>query len=260
MKSLILRSFSLLLPALLFAEPGSPPPFEWRRVENTAFGVGERINYQIRFGVLAGGTAWQEVEGREEEGGRPAFRIVSEARTNKVFDVVHKVREKHESWMDAQSLCSLKFTETVREGSYRKQSETVLNPPQGRLVHTYNTTKHQGTATAKTPSYLQDSVSLVYFLRTLPLVVGAAYEVPFHLGGKVHPVKVIVKAIEKIRVPAGSFDCFHLIPVYPEDLPPVWHFEFWLTTDARHAPVLVKSKLAVGSFSARLTEYTPGRR
>ena len=233
--------------------------FAWRSILQAAFGAGERIVYTVKYGALAGGAASQEIIGVEDMGGRKAFHIVSEAQSNKTFSAVLKVRERRDSWMDAQSLSSLKLVEDLKEGSYERKSETRVDPAQGRLAYTYKTKKHHGTNDIAVDPFIQDSVSLVYYLRTLPLEAGKSYDVPLHLGGNAHVARIRVKGVEKIKVPAGSFECYHLIPAIVGEAKSDWSLEVWLTTDLRRLPVLLKSKIAVGSFTARMSDYSPGK-
>jgi hypothetical protein len=232
--------------------------FVWRSIPHEAFGSGERIVYTVKYGALAGGAASQKILGVEDVGGRKAFHIVSEAQSNKTFSTILKVRERRDSWVDTQSLSSLKLVEDLKEGSYERKSETRVDPSQGKLGYTYKTKKHQGTNDIAVDPYIQDSVSLVYYLRTLPLESGKSYDVPLHLGGNAHVARIRVKGVEKIKVPAGSFECYHLIPTLVDDTKSDWSLEVWLTTAPRRLPVLLKSKIAVGSFTARMSDYTPG--
>ena len=110
----------------------SAAPFEERKIDQRAFRVGERIKYQVHYGGLAGGVSTQEVLGSESISGRSAYHIVFEANTNKTFDVFHKVRERHDSWIDADGLFTLKYQEGVEQGSYRKKSETLVDPLTGQ--------------------------------------------------------------------------------------------------------------------------------
>lgn len=237
--------------------PGSGPA--WRTVENRAFGVGERLVYQVHFGGLSGGTFTQEIVSVESVSGRPAYRVVFEARTNKTFDLFHRTRDRNESWLDVQSLSSLKYVESIEEGSYRKRAETVVDFSRGRLNHVYKTTKHEGQTSVDVPPFPQDAVSIVYFLRAWPLTPGDSFELPTYSGGEVYRSTVRVKAMETVKVPAGVYQCYHVAPSLDGDEKQKNQIEVWLSTGPERWPVLLKSKLSFGSFTARLSERVAGR-
>lgn len=231
----------------------------WRTVENRAFGVGERLIYQVHFGGLSGGTFTQEIVSVESVSGRPAYRVVFEARTNKMFDHFHRTRDRNESWLDTQSLSSLKYVESIEEGSYRKRAETLVDFSRGKLDHVYKTTKHEGQTSVDVPPFPQDAVSIVYFLRACPLTPGDAFELPTFSGGEVYRSTVRVKAMQRVKVPAGVFQCYHVVPSLDGDEKQKTQIEVWLSTGPERWPVLLKSKLSFGSFTARLSERVPGK-
>jgi hypothetical protein len=84
--------------------------------------------------------------------------------------------------------------------------------------------------------------------------VGQSFELQTFDNGKVRmsTVKIIKK--EKISVTAGDFDCILVqTPIGPfnnkTDL------SIWLTDDKRKMPVLVKSKIIIGSIKVELRAF-----
>jgi hypothetical protein len=253
---------AVVLAAAAWAAADGPAPLAvpaHRTMENRAFGVGERLQYQVHFSGVSGGTVVQEVVSIESLAGRPAYRVVSEARTNKTFDLFHRTRDRNESWIDVQNLSSLKYVESIEEGSYRKRAETVVDASAGRLQHTYKTTKHEGQTSVDVPPFPQDAVSIVYFLRVRPLRVGDVFDLPTYSGGEVYRSTVRVGEMEKVKVPAGVFQCYHVVPSLDGDGKQKNQIEVWLSTGPERWPVLLKSRLTFGSFTARLTDRVPGR-
>lgn len=235
---------------LAATEPSSAP------ARSLPYAVGERLDYQVAFGGLSGGTAVQTVEGLDTVSGRTAHRVVFEAKTNKTFDLFHRTRDRHVSWIDAERVESLRFVESAREGSYVKDTETVIDPERGWLEHVYKTSKHEGRTSTAVPPGAQDPVSILYFLRTLPLAPGARFEIPTLSGGEVYRTALTVKGIAKVRVPAGVFTCYHVVPSLEETERRKGQAEVWVSTGPERWPVLVKTKLAFGSFTARLVRFS----
>jgi hypothetical protein len=227
---------------------------------NSAFAAGEKIRYVIKYGVLPAGFATLEIPAIETRQGRRAYRIFSEAKTNKGLDVVYKVRDKNESWMDVQSLCSLAFHQDMREGGYRRRVESVFDHPGRRFTYRKwrkgTESLHEGAA----PAFVQDVLSSLYYIRTRPLVVGQSYTLDANSGKENWPLIVHVRGREEIKVPAGTFACLKIEPVMAGEgiFQAKGKLEVWVTDDARRVPVLLRSKVAVGAFEAEMMEYHPG--
>jgi hypothetical protein len=72
-------------------------------------------------------------------------------------------------------------------------------------------------------------------------------------------VKVLRR--EKVKVPAGEFDCLVVEPVLQASgiFKHEGRLTVWLTDDQFKIPVLMKSKVAVGSIASKLKNYTLGK-
>ncbi len=219
------------------------------------FGEGENLLFAIQYGLIYAGDATLEVRSNAELYGRQAYHLVSVARTNKAFDVVYKVRDKHESYMDMENLYSLRFEKHLREGKFRR--DKVVEFDQVRHVAIYPD-KEVGI-----PPGTQDFISAFYYIRTIPLEPGQAVWMPNHSDGKNYSMFVKALRREQIEVQAGKFDCLVLEPVLETSaiFENTGKLTIWITDDKFRMPVLMRSKVAVGSFEAVLKEFTlaPGR-
>ena len=214
------------------------------------FAEGEYLVFAIQYGLIYAGDATLEVRSNAELNGRQAYHLVSVARTNKTFDVVYKVRDKHESYMDMENLYSLRFEKHLREGKFRR--DKVVEFDQARHVAVYPD-KEVGI-----PPNTHDFISAFYYIRTVPLEPGQAIWMPNHSDGKNYPIFIKVLRREQIEVQAGKFDCLVIEPVLETSaiFENTGKLTIWITDDNFRIPVLMRSKVAVGSFEAVLKEYT----
>ncbi len=60
-----------------------------RYIENVAFGVGERLSFDINYGFINAGTATMEVVRLIEYGGRPCYQVVTRANSNSFFSTFY---------------------------------------------------------------------------------------------------------------------------------------------------------------------------
>lgn len=267
----------LLLPAAVRAAPRSraaasatgpsaapvlsTSSFSWRAETNTTFAAGESLLFEINYGFITGGWATLEVRSTETVHGRDAWRIVSQVRSSKKVDVFYKVRDLSETWMDVGSLCTHQFHKIMNEGSYHREAESRFDQTGGTFVYWNRGKGGQSTVQGKVPPFVQDILTSLYYVRSRPLTPGRDISVDVNSGGKTWSLRVEVLGKEKVKVPAGTFPCVHVRPLLAGEglFMQTGKLEVWLTDDARRMPVLLRSKVWVGSFSAELLEYDAHR-
>ena len=223
-----------------------------RYVENLAFGPGEKLYFDIGYGFINAGQATIEVAELIEYSERPCYQIVSLANSNKFFSSFFKVEDRVESIVDAIGIFSWHFEKHVREGNYRADRLYEFDQPKNLVYY--------GSDTIEVAPYVQDALSVLYYIRTQDLKLGQSYFIENFTDGKKYPLEVKVHRRETIKVKAGKFDCLVVEPLFLTS--GVFKHEgkltVWLTDDRLKMPVLMKSKVLVGSISAELTNFELG--
>jgi hypothetical protein len=217
------------------------------------FKVGETAMYDVKFGVLHVGAATTAVAGVEDIRGRSTWHTTFRIKGGTFF---YKVNDVFESWIDRTTFSSLRFYQTQQEGSNDRQKRYEIYPDDTRYVEMDKDPprEHPGV---KDPL---DDGSFLFFIRTLPLTVGTTYESNRYFRPERNPVTIRVVRKETISVPAGKFDCVVVQPVikatgiFSEN----GQAEVWLTDDARHIVVQLKSQLKFGSINLYLKSYKAG--
>jgi hypothetical protein len=217
--------------------------------ETVPFGEGEYLLFAIQYGLIYAGDATLEIRNIATIDGIRAYHIISNARTSKTFDIIFKVRDRYESFMDYDNLISLRFSKHIREGKFRRDESVVFDQK--------NHIARYADKEVPIPPSTQDFLSALYYARTLPLDVGQAIQMANHTGGKNFPIYVKVLRRERIEVQAGTFDCLVVEPVLqtPSIFEHKGKLTIWLTDDTVKMPVLLRSKVVVGAFEAVLKEY-----
>ena len=237
------------------AEAGAAPtPSEavQRTVDNVAFGVGETLNFDINYGFINAGTATMKVQQLIEYNQRPCYQIVTTANSNSFFSTFYRVEDRVESIFDAMALIPWRFEKRLREGNYRAERVCVFDQGAGVV-------QYQGD-TIVVPAAVQDALSALYYVRTQELKVGGSVWVANFTDGKSYSLEVKILGRETVKVDAGQFDCLVVEPmtssvgVFKNE----GRLRVWLTDDRVKLPVLMKSKILIGSISAELTSYKLG--
>jgi len=223
-----------------------------RYVDNYAFGVGEKLRFDIGYGFINAGYAIMEVADLVEYNGRPCYQVVSSAFSNKFFSSFFRVEDRVESIIDAVGIFSWHFEKHLQEGSYRSDRICEFDQVNHSVIYQ--------DSTYEVAPYVQDALSIMYFARTQELKVGETIYMNNFTDGKNYPLAVKVHRRETIKVKAGKFRCLVVEPFLKTS--GIFKHEgkltVWLTDDRLKLPVLMKSKVLVGSISAELTEYDLG--
>jgi hypothetical protein len=157
--------------------------------------------------------------------------------------------------MDAETLSSLRFVQDLEEGGKDTERDFEIYPERAVFIQT----SKKPPVEEKSVNQPLDDGSFLYFIRTIPLEVGRTYDFDRYFRPDRNPVRIKVLRRERIRVPAGTFDAIVLQPViktkgiFSEN----GHAEIWLSDDARHIMLQLKSKLSFGSLNLYLKSYFP---
>ncbi|UCF21523.1 MAG: DUF3108 domain-containing protein [Gemmatimonadota bacterium] len=216
------------------------------------FGVGERLDYRVKFGPLKVGQAFMAVEGVDSVAGHPTYHLRSVIEGGTPF---YKLNDKQESWLDVTLLASRRYRQDSQQGSYERYREYEFDL-EGR---TY--VRNDG-ATDSIPALALDEASFVYVVRAAELKVGETYEWNRYYRFDRNPVIVKVLRREKVEVPAGEFNTIVVRPIIKTGgiFAEGGEAEVYLTDDERRLLVRLKTKLKVGNITLDLTQYEPGER
>jgi hypothetical protein len=223
---------------------------ERKRFAKVPWKIGEYFQFSIDWNGLNGGSSLMQVQNIQTVDGKRCYRVVTKAESNSFVSRFYKVRDRAESSVDAESLYSRRFVKRLREGGYKKDIDVRFDHETGKAR--YSNGKEYDVAAG-----IHDVLSAFYYVRTKALPDGATLIVPTHDNEKSYEMEVQVLRREKAEVPAGKFSCVVVEPKLKSEgiFKSKGSILVWLTDDERRIPVMVKSKVPVGSISVRLTDY-----
>ena len=161
---------------------------------------------------------------------------------------VFSVHDTTASWFDSLTFNSLRFRQDLHEPRYHASRDTQIFPE--RRIYRKNSEPEE--ASVANPV---DDISLVYLVRTLPLVSGQCYVFRRYFQPEGNPVVVHVLRRERVSVPAGSFDAIVLRPeittsgIFSQN----GRALLWLSDDSARVVLQLKSQLPFGSINLYLT-------
>ena len=217
------------------------------------FGVGERLTFDIKYGFVSAGAAVIGIPEITTERGRDCYHIVSVAESNAFFSVFFPVRDVVESFLDSRELVSVKFEKQLSEGDFRAHDLVIFD--HDRHVAIYPGSGSERDRLVPLSLDAQDILSSLYYVRMVDLEVGRSVYIENHADKKNYPLEIKVLGRERVDVPAGTFDCLVVEPVMRTAglFRHKGSLKVWLTDDERRVPVLMRSKVIIGSVSAVLT-------
>ena len=215
------------------------------------FGVGERLDYDVRFGRLSVGSGSMEVAELENIRGRETWHTVLRIRGGTFF---YRIDDTYESWFDTRTGNSLRYRQDQKQG--RRVAERLYEIFPERSEYTEN-----GGPTHESVREPLDEGSFLYFIRTTPLVVGQTYVFERFYRLDRNPVIIKVLRRERVRVPAGEFDAIVVQPIIKSSsiFGENGHAEVWLSDDKNRIMLQMKSGLSFGSINLYLKSYRPAQ-
>lgn len=173
--------------------------------------------------------------------------------TNPFVSTFYKVNDYLASTMDLGGLYPLFFEEHVQEGRYSAKRWALFSHSDSTCYT--NKVNHESISIAP---FSQDLLSLVHHLRTRPLAPGDTFTVKSVIQGKSFDVFFRVSHKEQIKLAIGTFNCVVVEPQLSGEgrvFSKRDKIQMWMSDDSYHIPVLIKSKIKVGSVYGELVYY-----
>ena len=177
-------------------------------------------------------------------------------RTNSFADMFYKVRDKIDSYTDADMNNALLYRKI---GTGKSRRDVTVTFDWGNNLAFYKSFDDPVTSIPVLEGSF-DPLSIFYALRYFELEEGKTIEVPISDGKKSVVGKAEVIRREPIEAGGVIYDTYLVEPEL-EHISGVFRksrnakLQIWVTVDERHMPVLIKSRVIVGSFSVELISH-----
>ena len=233
----------------------------FRIVENKSFGPGEHLEYRVHYGIINAAEAIVHVENKiQSVNNRPCFNVVVFGRTTGAFDLVSRVRDTWQSYIDTVALIPHQFYTNKREGGY-KNVERVLFDHENDIANRYDLDDKKEKNSYKVPNNIQDVVSGYYYLRTIDfnsMKVGQSVLVKAFFEGEIFDMRMRYAGKEKIKTRFGYANVIKVNPILPNNT----FFEnensirIWISDDENKIPLKIEVDLKIGAISMDIRKYS----
>ena len=227
---------------------------KFRKINNQAFKVGEELRYRVHYGFIDAGEAKLKVKASDRKvNGRSLIHVEGTGTSISAFDWFFKVRDRYESYLDAEGIFPWLFIRRVHEGGF------VINQDYTFLQHQKKVDNGQGQ-TFEVPDHVQDMISSFYYARTIDFSnakAGDVFTIPIFYDNTNYPMKIKFLGREVVNVRMGKFRCLKFAPIVEQGR--VFKSEddmtVYVTYDQNKIPLLARAKVVVGSIKMEVVEY-----
>ena len=227
--------------------------FHYRKIQNDAFGVGERLVFDVNYGFITAGEAAMWIPSHDSIAGRPCYRINFTVNSLPSFSWIYRVEDRYTTFIDVEAIAPLRFEQHVREGSYSRDFWAEFDQP-ACIART-------SEGNYPIPPYVHDIMSAFYYARTIdysgykPGDMTTLYN---FYKDKSYELGVKFLGRQELEVAAGTFRTLVVEPLVKEGglFKSEGRIVIWLTDDERKIPVRVNTKVIVGSIDVELREYS----
>ena len=180
------------------------------------------------------------------------------AQTTSLVAAIYPVHDRIESWADADMTRALRYIERTKKRFTTKNVSIFFD----WKTNTAHTEKNKKKQTVKLKPGAFDPLSIFYFFRMQELREGLELSRPVADRKRCIQGVANVRGRQTVHSNGQQWDTWLVEP----DLSQIKHvfeknpdarLQIWVTADERRIPVKLKSKIAVGSFTAELVRIEP---
>ncbi len=227
------------------------PPYPL--TDHQAYQGGEKLVFSLNYGFVTGGKATLSVADSIINN-KKVHHVVGKGVTVGVADVLYKIRDRYESYIDINTNEPIKAVRSIREGRYRYYNEVEYNRDSAQVI-----SKKSGVHQVQ--EGILDILSAFYFARNHKfndnLKEGEVIEFMTYFSDENFPLRIRYRGVEVIKTDYGKIECYKFSPVTEvgrsfktED-----DMQVWISKDKNRIPIRVRFDLAVGSFTCNLEEF-----
>lgn len=260
--------------ALLWAvAPGAPPPTKpppppipseaeclalGAVMSPIPFGPGERLEFDVdALGARAGTLSIQTLSIRDG-----VLPIEVAVETNSFFSKVRRVKGVARSELSPKTLRPSRYFEDAYENNIHRVAEVTFKQPRSaKLVSTIDgqTQTHE----LHWGNDISDVASAIHLLRAIPLKEGQALCLDVYGVRRIWRVWGKVEARERVSVPVGEFEAWHVVGQAARlDLPDARReVHVWVSHDKHRLPLVALGMIDLGAVRATMKAFSgPGHK
>jgi len=254
--------FVLIAPATTRSRASELPPVEPpTSATNLWFEVGERLTYDIYWGIFHVGETEVTTTWVKHEDGRTLLKILFKTRTNRVVEKLYPVEDIQETLIDPETFLPVYNLIKSKQGK-RSQHEITRFDHQSKKAH-WESFKKNKKKEVDIESDTRDIISTMYYVRSKKFQVGDTFEMKVFTDEKLFDL--FVKIPKKERVELSKYGKVGSLKFDPEAafnglFVRKGKIAIWVSDDVRKICTQISAEVPVAKIHIKLSSVSgPGQ-
>ena len=231
----------------------------WDKFQPRVF-QGEEIIMSVRYLGITTGHVKISTMPPVNIDGKTAYYFKGYLKSAKFYEFIYSLDDTVETFV-GENFLPIKYTLVQKESVQDVNDLQLFDQDSLQTYFWYKRIKRgklkKKHITTFIPYYTQDSFSVLFFLRGLPLKKGITFQFPIITRAKIWLFKMTVAGIEEIRVADKTWSALKVQTEtkYPGVLQKRGDIIFWYSNDELRIPLKFKAKVKLGSLYGELIKY-----
>ncbi|MBC76241.1 MAG: hypothetical protein CME64_09515 [Halobacteriovoraceae bacterium] len=225
------------------------------------FFPGEKIFMDINYMGISTGKIVLSTEEETVIGDTPVYHIHARVKTADYYRYLYELDDNIDSYISKESDTPVKFSLIQRESGQDVDDLQLFDLEKLKTYSLYKRVTEDRTKKKKEEAFIPkrftDPLSVIWFLRGLPMDKGLSFKVPIVNRGKIIVLEAKNKGIETIDTELGKKKAYKMSAVtsYTGETLKSGEMTFWFSADDKRVFLQFKAKIKIGSISGEIKKY-----
>lgn len=225
--------------------------------------AGEKTVLNITYMGINTGKITISTRSPSKMGKEPVYRLHARIKTSSYYSYLYEVDDYCDSLVRQSDFLPRKFSLIQRESGQNIDDLQLFDLESFKTISLYKRETKKKTKKKKKikpiPRYFQDPLSIVYFIRGLPMDKEATYKIPVANQGDVEEFTVRTGKKETISTELGEYKA-HLLEIETKAKGKTikgGQMKFWYSADTKRIFLKFEAEIKIGSIKGEIESYEP---
>ena len=222
----------------------------------------EQAIFSVSYGGISTGNITVETREQTLIGKTPVFHLHARMKTSSFYSYLYEVDDVADSYVQKDNFLPLKFSLIQRQSAQDIDDLLLFDQKKLEVYSLYKRVRGDKVKKKKKvkslPRFYQDPISVLYFLRGMPMKEGVAYRVPFINKGDVEVLEASFDGMEEIETEIGKKLSYRILVKSAHEGKTIKGgvMKFWFSADDERIFLKFSAKIKIGSIVGRIQKYT----
>lgn len=234
----------------------------WSKFSPRIF-VGEKTRMDINYMGISTGNITISVNENTSISGEEVYFLNARLKTASYYSYLYELDDNIDSYVLMRNFIPVKYSMIQRESGQDIDDLQLFDHGQMKNFYFYKrlTKKNKKQKKKKgevfVPEMFQDPLSIIFFLRGLPMKKGDVYNVPIVNKEKIIMLNTKVVGTENLNTEIGKKSAIKMkvTTKYTGDTLKSGDMTFWFSNDEKRIFLKFKAKIKIGSISGDIDKY-----